>query len=68
MTIRTARPAAAVAVDPCEVRVIVEQLVGPACRGTLDAALQSPLADPDENAGKAPRGPGSSRSTPPLSE
>jgi hypothetical protein len=35
MTIRTARPAAELAVDPGDVRVIVEQLVGPACRGTL---------------------------------
>ena len=39
MTIRTARPAAALPVDPCDVRVIVEQLAGLPCRGTLDDEL-----------------------------
>ncbi len=39
MIIRTARPAAELAVDPGEVRVIVEQRSGPPCRGTLDDEL-----------------------------
>ena len=39
MIIRTARPAAALAVDPGEVRVVVEQLSGLPCRGTLDDEL-----------------------------
>ena len=39
MIIRTVRPAAALPADPCEVRVIVEQLAGLPCRGTLDDEL-----------------------------